>query len=219
MISQTKSKIKILILSLLMVITIVIVAITTDSAIRELKNKKFEIESVNFNLSTAILVSSRIEDLSDRISLSLIDGRDFSNDSSQMQFLNDGLILFSDSDKKRIEDLMNMRMDNIRIYKEDSGLFSNFKHYYRSNITINSEIRKITKKSISESITNNEKKLNGFIKEYDRILYFYIIIGILLFLLSLFFGYLLLNDIVKIYNSNNRLTTTINNLISYMLSK
>ncbi len=213
-----RSKIKIIVLLVLIVTTYFFGASIIDSNIDEIRSKKLNIENINQNVSILVLVSNRMYGLDDQITSKLLKNREFKNESNQISIFKDGFINFSNADKHKIDSLIDLKFENIRSYKEDSLLCGDADRYLVENMSINTEIRKILKKSIGESLKQNDEKLKLVLQEYDLNYKKYILNGALIIFIFFALGFLLVNDLSKIVRSHDRYKSTIDDLLLYIKS-
>lgn len=212
-------KIKVGVLILFTVIVYIFGISVINSSINDLKDKRSSIESINRNVSILISLSNRAYSLDDKISSNIIQDKNFDKEVDQMDVFNDGIFIFSEGENHKLDSLINLKLENLRVYKEDTLYCYKLDYYYSKNQLINSEIRRNLKDSISKSLGDNNKKLKEILDDYDNSYFKYVIVGSVLVVLFTIFAILLVLDFARLVKSNNRTRSTIEDLFRYIKSK
>lgn len=210
---------KIFVLLVLTVLTYIFGISVIDSNIRDLRYKRYSIESINQNVSMLVSISNRMYSLDDRIISDIINERNFESQYRYMDILGNGLLVFSHSDSVKLDSIMDLKFQSLRNFREDSILCDNVDHYQNINSQLNGNIRLILKSSISRSLDQNEAKLNEVLDSYDRNYYRSIVVGSLLVIFFIILLIMLFKDMVILMRTNKRTKSTIEDLIRYIKSK
>jgi hypothetical protein len=190
-----------------------------NSNIRDLKSKRYSIENINRDVSMLVSISNRIYTVDDRIESDIINDRDFESEYRYMDFLRNGLLIFSNDDSVKLDSMMDMKFRALIDYREDSILCDNADVFHDRNSSLNRGIRSILKSSISNSLESNDVKLKEVLDSYDKSYYRSIIVGSFLVIAFVVLFVLLLKDMVILMKSNTRTRSTIEDLFRYIKSK
>jgi hypothetical protein len=212
-------KLKMGILIFLTIVTYCFGISIINSNINDLKTKRDSIEKINQGVSILVSLSNTIYTLDDRITANIISNKDYSSESSQMQTFRDGLLIFSPSENRKLDSLMNLKFENYRMYVEDTLYCNDWERYSSRNRIINSDLRTTLRSSISNLLDTNEDKLKDVLDEYDKSYFKYMVIGCILVLVFSGLLILVLFDFTRLVRSNNRTKSTIEDLFRYIQSK